>query len=79
MSLTAQIESNAYDENYHASENLALCDSQISTHKISDKSALSAVSWAAIIAGTTVLAALVLTLLLPGSGLGLSTVSLWAK
>ena len=79
MALAAKIESNEYDENYLAPENLALDTSQTSTSKISDTSALSAVSWAAIFAGATAAAALALILLLLGAGLGLSSVSPWTN
>ena len=76
MALAAKIESNAYDENYLAPENLALDTLQTSTCKIPDTSALSAVSWAAIFTGAT---ALTLILLLLGTGLGLSSVSPWTN
>ena len=79
MALVAKTESIAYDENYLAPENLARDISQTSTSKISDKSALSAVSWAAIFAGATAAAALALILLLLGTGLGLSAVSPWTN
>ena len=78
MALAAKTESNAYDKNYLASENLALGALQTSTSKISDTAALSAVSWAAIFAGATAAAALALILLLLGKGLGSSAVSPWA-
>ena len=78
MALAAKTESIAHDENYLAPENLALASLQTPTSKISDKSALSAVSWAAIFAGATAAAALALILLLLGTGLGLSSVSPWA-
>lgn len=84
MALTTKTESNVYDENYLAPENLPRDISQKSTSKIADKSALdqpalSAVSWAAIFAGATAAAALALILLLLGTGLGLSSVSPWAN
>ena len=79
MALAAKTESNAYDKNYLAPENLAHGALQTSTSKISDTSALSAVSWAAIFAGATAAAALALILLLLGTGLGLSAVSPWAS
>ena len=84
MALATKTESNEYDENYIAPENLPLGISQTSTSKIADKSALdqsalSAVSWAAIFAGATAAAALALILLLLGTGLGLSSVSPWAN
>ena len=79
MALAAKTESNAYDKNYLAPENLAHGALQTSTSKISDSSALSAVSWAAIFAGATAAAALALILLLLGTGLGLSAVSPWAS
>ena len=82
MALATKTESNEYDENYIAPENLPRGISQTSTSKIADKSALdqsalSAVSWAAIFAGAA--AALALILLLLGTGLGLSSVSPWAN
>ena len=84
MALATKTESNEYDENYIAPENLPRGISQTSTSKIADKSALdqsalSAVSWAAIFAGATAAAALALILLLLGTGLGLSSVSPWAN
>ncbi len=79
MALAAKTESNAYDKDYLAPENLAHGALQTSTSKISDTSALSAVSWAAIFAGATAAAALALILLLLGTGLGLSAVSPWAS
>ena len=78
MALAAKTESIAYDKNYLAPENLANGALQTSTSKISDTSALGAVSWAAIFAGATAAAALALILLLLGTGLGLSAVSPWA-
>ena len=79
MALAAKTESIAHDENYLAPENLALGTLQTPTSKISDKSALSAVSWAAIFSGATAAAALALILLLLGTGLGLSALSPWAN
>ena len=84
MALAAKTESNEYDENYLAPENLPRGISQTSTSKLADKSALdqpalSAASWAAIFAGATAAAALALILLLLGTGLGLTTVSPWAN
>ena len=79
MALAAKTESNAYDKNYLAPENLALGALQTSTSKISDTSALSAVSWAVIFAGAAAAAAaLALILLLLGTGLGSFAVSPWA-
>lgn len=84
MALATKTESNVYDENYHDPENLSRGISQTSTSKIADtsaldQSALSAVSWAAILAGATAAAALALILLLLGTGLGLTLVSPWAN
>ena len=84
MALAAKTESDTNDENYLgpknlAPKNLALGTLQTPTSKISNKSALSAVSWAAIFAGATAAAALALILLLLGTGLGLSALSPWAN
>lgn len=84
MAIATEAEPNEYDEDFLAPENLAPENltsgtSQTSISKISDKSALSAVSWAAIFAGATAAAALALILLLLGTGLGLSAVSPWTS